>query len=69
MAGTTEQAVIEALRAHQGGLGDSLSEADKDIIINGLPNEAENSTPINADEFISGVVEAIEKHPVDWILK
>ncbi len=64
----TEKAVIEALRAHRGGLGDSLGEEVK-ASINGLPDEPENSAPIQGDKFISGFIEAIENHPIDWILK
>ncbi len=69
MSISTEQAVKDALRAHDGGLGPSLDAHAKQEIIEGRCNEPENSTRVDGDKFYDCAVEALKRHPVEWILK
>lgn len=69
MSDTTEQAVKNALRAHSGGLGLPLDESEKQEIINGRPNEAENKTPVDGDKFYRCAVASLKRHPIPSILK
>lgn len=69
MERSTEQAVKDALRKHHGGLGPSLSEEERNEILNGRPNKAENDTPVDGDKFYDAVVSSLNRHPIEWILK
>lgn len=65
----TEQAVIDVLRAHYGGLGAPLDEKKKQEIINGRPHEMENLSPVDGGKFYDCAVAALDRHSVQWILR
>ena len=63
MTKSSEQAVKDALKAHQGGLGVPLSEAQEHEIIYGRANEAENKSKVDGDKFFKCAVESLQRHP------
>lgn len=58
----TEQRLKEAMLAHHGGLGPSLTEEDKRLIIEGRPDEPENTAPFDGDKFLEGAKDFAERH-------
>lgn len=66
---SNERNIIEALRAHESGLGCPLPEKQKENIIYGRRNEPENKNPIDAEKFREGFLQALKDHPVDWFIE
>lgn len=66
MSKETEQAVINALRAHEGGLGEHLTEEQKKEILYGRPDKPEdiNPNPIDYEKFGKGFRKALEEHNI-----
>lgn len=64
-----EQAVVEAIRAHEGGLGGSLSEKRKKEIIYGRKNEPESTKPIDGEKLNKAFLQALKDHPVEWFME
>lgn len=65
----TEQALREAMCAHRGGVGPSLSEEDKKQIMNGILNNPENETPVDGKKFLKGFVSSLKRHPLEWLVR
>lgn len=72
----TERAVIEAMRNHEGGLGESLSKEEYNRIAGICEYSDDCSTcernkmkPFDAEKFLEGGRHFLENHPIEWIMR
>lgn len=60
----SERRIIEAVKAHQGGLGEPLTYEEQNEIYGGVKNQRENFRPYDEQKLSEAFLEFLDTQPL-----